>query len=98
MPVDVKYVGCDIPNEFVVGYGLDYAERYRNLRASAPSPRTSTPEPRRPGATERGHSRRGDNGDGTGDAGSFVGIRVYRRCVVWSELAGGRGERPGTWT
>jgi hypoxanthine phosphoribosyltransferase len=30
--VDVKYVGFDIPNEFVVGYGLDYAERYRNLR------------------------------------------------------------------
>jgi hypoxanthine phosphoribosyltransferase len=33
MPVDVKYVGWDIPNEFVVGYGLDYRERYRNLRA-----------------------------------------------------------------
>ncbi len=30
--IDVKYVGFDIPNEFVVGYGLDYAERYRNLR------------------------------------------------------------------
>ena len=29
--VDVKYVGFDIPVEFVVGYGLDYAERYRNL-------------------------------------------------------------------
>ncbi|WP_030483205.1 hypoxanthine phosphoribosyltransferase [Nocardioides aequoreus] len=32
MDVDVKYVGWDIPNEFVVGYGLDYDERYRNLR------------------------------------------------------------------
>jgi hypoxanthine phosphoribosyltransferase len=32
MAVDVKYVGHDIPNRFVVGYGLDYAERYRNLR------------------------------------------------------------------
>jgi hypoxanthine phosphoribosyltransferase len=31
-PVDVKYVGFVIPDEFVVGYGLDYAERYRNLR------------------------------------------------------------------
>jgi hypoxanthine phosphoribosyltransferase len=30
--VNLKYVGFDIPNEFVVGYGLDYAERYRNLR------------------------------------------------------------------
>ena len=29
--VDVRYVGFDIPNEFVVGYGLDYAERYRTL-------------------------------------------------------------------
>jgi hypoxanthine phosphoribosyltransferase len=33
MSVDVKYVGYDIANEFVVGYGLDYDERYRNLRA-----------------------------------------------------------------
>lgn len=29
--VEVAYVGFDIPNEFVVGYGLDYAEKYRNL-------------------------------------------------------------------
>lgn len=31
VPVQAKYVGFDIPTEFVVGYGLDYAERYRNL-------------------------------------------------------------------
>ena len=31
-PVDVAYVGFAIPDEFVVGYGLDYAEKYRNLR------------------------------------------------------------------
>ena len=29
--LDVAYVGFDIPNEFVVGYGLDFAERYRDL-------------------------------------------------------------------
>jgi hypoxanthine phosphoribosyltransferase len=29
--IPVRYVGFDIPNEFVVGYGLDYAERYRDL-------------------------------------------------------------------
>lgn len=33
--VDVMLVGFDIPNEFVVGYGLDYAERYRTLRGVA---------------------------------------------------------------
>jgi hypoxanthine phosphoribosyltransferase len=33
MSVDVAYVGFDIPNAFVVGYGLDYDERYRNLRS-----------------------------------------------------------------
>jgi len=31
VPIDCKYVGFDIPDEFVVGYGLDFAERYRNL-------------------------------------------------------------------
>src|SRR5699024_12105340 len=30
--VDVRYTGFDVPSEFVVGYGLDYDERYRNLR------------------------------------------------------------------
>jgi hypoxanthine phosphoribosyltransferase len=30
-PVDVSYVGFEIPDAFVVGYGLDFAEKYRNL-------------------------------------------------------------------
>ncbi|MFZ0735594.1 MAG: hypoxanthine phosphoribosyltransferase [Candidatus Acidiferrales bacterium] len=30
--IEADYVGFKIPNEFVVGYGLDYAERYRNLK------------------------------------------------------------------
>jgi hypoxanthine phosphoribosyltransferase len=29
--IDCKYTGFDVPDEFVIGYGLDYAERYRNL-------------------------------------------------------------------
>jgi hypoxanthine phosphoribosyltransferase len=29
--IDIRYVGFDIPPEFVVGYGLDYGERFRNL-------------------------------------------------------------------
>jgi hypoxanthine phosphoribosyltransferase len=31
MPIQGDYIGFSIPDEFVVGYGLDYAERYRNL-------------------------------------------------------------------
>jgi hypoxanthine phosphoribosyltransferase/bifunctional protein TilS/HprT len=31
VPIEANYVGFDVPNEFVVGYGLDYAEQYRNL-------------------------------------------------------------------
>lgn len=31
VPIDCKYVGFSVPDEFVVGYGLDYAEKYRNL-------------------------------------------------------------------
>lgn len=31
MPIQADYVGFKIPDEFVVGYGLDYAEKYRNL-------------------------------------------------------------------
>ncbi len=35
IPVDVKYVGFDIPSAFVIGYGLDYAQNYRNVRGLA---------------------------------------------------------------
>ncbi len=32
VPLECRYIGFDIPDEFVVGYGLDYAEQFRNLR------------------------------------------------------------------
>jgi hypoxanthine phosphoribosyltransferase len=33
IPLHIDYVGFDIPNDFVVGYGLDYSQKVRNLRA-----------------------------------------------------------------
>jgi hypoxanthine phosphoribosyltransferase len=46
-PIDIRYVGFDCPNEFVVGYGLDYRGRYRNLPfigVLKPSVYVGTPE------------------------------------------------------
>ena len=31
VPINIDYLGFDIPDEFVIGYGLDYAQKYRNL-------------------------------------------------------------------
>ena len=42
MPLEGDYVGFKIPDEFVVGYGLDYAERYRNLADICVVPRDFT--------------------------------------------------------
>ncbi len=42
--VPVRYVGFEIPNRFVIGYGLDFAERYRNLPYVAVLHPTLVPE------------------------------------------------------
>ena len=42
----IRYVGFEIPNRFVIGYGLDYAQRYRNLDYVAVLADTDQPEPR----------------------------------------------------
>ena len=41
--VPVRYIGFDIPDEFVVGYGIDFAERYRNLPFIATLKPTAVP-------------------------------------------------------
>jgi hypoxanthine phosphoribosyltransferase len=43
--IEADYVGFKIPDEFVVGYGLDYAERYRNLPDICIVPRSLAPAP-----------------------------------------------------
>jgi|SRR5579871_803792 len=40
--IECDYVGFAVPDEFVVGYGLDYAERYRNLKDVCVLPRAAT--------------------------------------------------------
>ena len=52
VPLDIRYTGFEIPNEFVVGYGLDYAERFRNL------PYIATLRPRRTAGPDRGNRSR----------------------------------------
>jgi len=44
MPIEGDYVGFKIPDEFVVGYGLDFAERYRNLADICIVPRFAAPK------------------------------------------------------
>ncbi|HUJ94214.1 MAG TPA: hypoxanthine phosphoribosyltransferase [Terriglobales bacterium] len=45
-PINADYLGFSIPDEFVVGYGLDYAERYRNLPDICVVPRLDAPAER----------------------------------------------------
>jgi hypothetical protein len=55
--VKTHYVGFRIPNRFVVGYGLDYAGRYRNLKdvcVLSPPEDAATVSSRRPKSSPRG--------------------------------------------
>ena len=54
----MRYVGFEIPNKFVIGYGLDFAERYRNL----PYVGVLHPDLMPGGALTRYHRSRGSRG------------------------------------
>jgi hypoxanthine phosphoribosyltransferase len=86
--VPVKYIGFDIPNEFVIGYGLDYAERYRDLPYIA----TLRPE------VYAGRERRPDPAGGSGSPfGSCAGNRQPPRCtVVRDDAPPSAGAPPGS--
>jgi hypoxanthine phosphoribosyltransferase len=90
--VDVAYVGFDIGDEFVIGYGLDYAERYRNL------PFIGTLAPHIYG----GSSPRAGTAGGSGPSGSG-GVPRKGAASPRAGTAGGSGgsqassPRGGTW-
>ena len=97
--VDIAYMGFDIPNEFVVGYGLDYAERYRDLPyIGTLDPKVYTPDPDRGSAHDadraahlpavRGHLRARRSPSRT--AGSPAPAATATTCSARVHLPQGR--------
>ncbi len=83
--IPVDYTGFTIPDQFVVGYGLDYGELYRNLRYVGVLARRSTPRSRRSDDASPAARPRADAG---GD----------RRACSWSSAASCRGGRSAATT
>jgi len=81
VPVPVKYVGFTIPNEFVVGYGLDYRELYRNLPFIC--------------VLKREVYEANGNGYTIGEPRQDAAIAASARSVVGSELVTGSGWQDG---
>ena len=79
--VQVQYVGFDIPNEFVVGYGLDYAERYRDLPYIG---RLKTRGLQRPDVYRRVSENPAREQEGTRTALPFVDNDMNRKRILRS--------------
>ena len=86
--IPVDYVGFEIPDQFVVGYGLDYGERYRNLRFvgvlrpevySAPSSRPDAP-------SSAGHAAAGWRSSAPSLADRRLPAAVVRRAAATAAL------------
>jgi hypoxanthine phosphoribosyltransferase len=84
MDVDVAYTGFDIANDFVVGYGLDYAERYRNL------PFVGTLAPHVYGGTEKPEGR-----EGAGALEGRGGAEIPGTAPAGAPPAAAEGPAPG---
>ena len=94
MDVEVAYTGFEIANEFVVGYGLDYAERYRNL------PFVGTLAPHVYGGEEGSRTgpgaRRGGTRTRTGGLSRDTAGKTGEHGQRWEALMRGE-DRRGTW-
>ncbi len=91
--VPVKYIGFDIPNEFVIGYGLDYAERYRDLPYIA----TLKPEVYAVSGLDPGRASDGATGARARQSHRCpVYRRSRRRCTRAPGSSPGRRRRPRT--
>ena len=102
MPVEPRYIGWDIPNEFVVGYGLDYREKYRNLRdigTLAPHvycvSRTTPPRRLRCDASEQHHQHLRRHGRGSERLGPVAHVVADLGADRWSARRGRRPPPPG---
>jgi hypothetical protein len=112
MDVEVAYTGFEIGNEFVIGYGLDYAERYRNLPfigtlaphvyggAQAPYPGGTGPAP--VGTAPVGTAPVGTAPVGTAPVGTApvgtapVGTAAVGTAAAGTPLGGGAGGEQNT--
>jgi hypoxanthine phosphoribosyltransferase len=104
--VPVRYVGFDIPNEFVVGYGLDYGERYRNLpfigtlapevyRGNALSPRRTAI---RAGPIAETASVSGTRSGGGGEHMPLQVALMYRQGIIMVRIRSAQSTGTGTGT
>ena len=97
VPIDVRYVGVEIPDVFVLGYGLHHADRYRNLPRVVDADRevvAADPDAVRRRALRGGPPRGREDRSLRGPGATMAAGRVRRRRVIPMSLVGVRVEVP----